>query len=289
MPTPPPTSPPSNTAPLPSPHPTPTNKQQQPHLAIIGAGITGTTLAIALARRGISHTVYEQAPHAAELGAGLGFGPNAARAMGVIDERLGEVLLGVGGGRSFSRGGCEGGVDRSSGLVRAETCDGVGDGGIGGDCEVERNGKTDAPVWIEFLDGTSGADARELAPAFRVFSRYGERHPAVHRAKWLGILMGMVPEGVVQFGKRLESIDQSGDKVVLRFEDGTTAEADAAVGCDGIKSKVREILVGGREKKGAKCGYSGKYAYRCMIPMDEAVQEIGRQRAGVSSLWVSVS
>jgi salicylate hydroxylase len=245
-------------------HPTPATKQK-PHLAIIGAGITGTTLAIALARRGISHTLYEQAPHATELGAGLGFGPNAERAIKVIDQRLGEVFLGMGdgGSSSGSRGGYE---DR---------------GGGGG------NGDEDEPVWIEFLDGTSGADAREVVPVFRVLSRFGDRHPAVHRAKWLETLMGMVPEGVVQFGKRLEAIDQSGDMVVLRFEDGTTAEADAVVGCDGVKSKVREILVGGREKEGARCGYSGKYAYRCMISMEEAVQEIGRQRAGVSSLWVS--
>ncbi|KAK3290939.1 uncharacterized protein B0H64DRAFT_451521 [Chaetomium fimeti] len=197
-----------------------------PHLALIGAGITGTTLSIALTRRHIPHTVYEQAPHPTELGAGLGFGPNAARAMAIADPVLGA-------------------------------------------------GETE-PVWIEFLDGTADGGG--------VFAGFGEGHGAVHRAKWLGVLLGMVPGGVVQFGKRLEGVERLGGKVVLRFGDGTTAEADAVVGCDGVKSKVREIMVGGGEVEGARCGYSGKYAYRCMIPRELALEELGIERVEVSSL-----
>ncbi|KAH6844612.1 hypothetical protein B0I37DRAFT_398248 [Chaetomium sp. MPI-CAGE-AT-0009] len=235
-----------------------------PHLALIGAGITGTTLSIALTRRHIPHTVYEQAPHATELGAGLGFGPNAARAMAIADPVLGEVFLRESTRRDVRRGPSR--HSRDTGGVE-------GEGG-------------EEAVWIEFLDGTADVDVRELEPAFRVFARYGEGHGAVHRAKWLEVLMGMVPEGVIRFGKRLEGIERSGEKVVLRFGDGTTAEADAVVGCDGVKSKVREIMVGGKEVKGAMCGYSGKYAYRCMIPREQAVAEIGRERVEVSSLHV---
>ena len=97
--------------------------------------------------------------------------------------------------------------------------------------------------------------------------------------------MGMVPEGVVRFGKRLEGVERTGEGVVLRFGDGTRAEADAVVGCDGVKSSVRGFVV---EGEAAECGYSGKYAYRCMIPMERAVEAIGEKRTGVSSLWVSL-
>jgi salicylate hydroxylase len=245
-----------------------------PHLALIGAGITGTTLSIALTRRGIPHTVYEQAAHPTELGAGLGFGPNAARAMAIADPVLGEVFL---------RESTKRDVRRTVSGVAA----GGGDGAGAGDKGVEGDVGEEEPVWIEFLDGTADVDVRELQPAFTVFARYGEGHGAVHRAKWLEVLMGMVPEGVIQFGKRLEGIEQSDEKVVLRFADGTMAQADAVVGCDGIKSKVREIMVGGEAVVGAKCGYSGKYAYRCMIPREQAIKELGIERVGVSSLWVS--
>lgn len=243
-----------------------------PHLALIGAGITGTTLSIALTRRGIPHTVYEQATHPTELGAGLGFGPNAARAMAISDPILGETFLRESTRRDVRR--------KDSGVVA-----GGGDGG--GDNVVEGEAGEEEPVWIEFLDGTADVDVKELQPAFRVHARYGEGHGAVHRAKWLEVLMGMVPEGVIHFGKRLANIEQSGEKVTLSFGDGTTAEADAVVGCDGVKSKVREIMVGGEAVEGAKCGYSGKYTYRCMIPREQAVKELGIERVGVSSLWVS--
>ncbi|KAL2192352.1 hypothetical protein P885DRAFT_47857 [Corynascus similis CBS 632.67] len=250
---------------------TKTGRSNQPHIAIVGAGITGATLSIALTRRGIPHAVYEQSPRPAELGAGLGFGPNAARAMRIIDHALWETFMRVSTPRDARAP--RKGVSISR---RGEGIESIGS-------EREGEGK---PVWIEFLDGTADAEGHKLEPVFQVPARYGDGHGAVHRARWLEVLMGMVPEGVVQFGKRLAGIEQLEDKVLLKFEDGTTAEAGAVVGCDGVKSKVREVMVGGRDKEGAKCGYSGKYAYRCMIPMQKAVEEIGSERAGVSSLHV---
>lgn len=62
--------------------------------------------------------------------------------------------------------------------------------------------------------------------------------------------------------------------MILTFADGTTAEADAVVGCDGIKSRTREILLG-TEQPAARAVFSGKYAYRSLIPMDVAAEAIG--------------
>ena len=59
------------------------------HAAIIGAGIAGLTAALALARRGISSDIFEQATQLAEVGAGLQISPNASRVLaelGVLDE-----------------------------------------------------------------------------------------------------------------------------------------------------------------------------------------------------------
>ncbi|APO74691.1 salicylate hydroxylase protein [Rhizobium etli 8C-3] len=49
------------------------------HAAIIGAGTAGLTAALALARRGISSDIFEQASVLAEVGAGLQISPNASR------------------------------------------------------------------------------------------------------------------------------------------------------------------------------------------------------------------
>lgn len=49
------------------------------HAAIIGAGISGLTAALALSRRGISSEIFEQAGELTDIGAGLQISPNASR------------------------------------------------------------------------------------------------------------------------------------------------------------------------------------------------------------------
>jgi len=71
------------------------NKNQR--LSIIGGGIAGLTLAIALRKKGYAVTVYENAPELKPLGAGLGLAANAIKAfqqIGIRDEVLkaGRVL-----------------------------------------------------------------------------------------------------------------------------------------------------------------------------------------------------
>jgi 2-polyprenyl-6-methoxyphenol hydroxylase-like FAD-dependent oxidoreductase len=63
----------------------------QPSFAIVGGGIGGLTLAIALQRKGFDVTVYENAPQLKPLGAGLGLAANAVKAftdIGLSDEVL---------------------------------------------------------------------------------------------------------------------------------------------------------------------------------------------------------
>ncbi|KAL2797332.1 hypothetical protein BJX66DRAFT_348946 [Aspergillus keveii] len=47
----------------------------------------------------------------------------------------------------------------------------------------------------------------------------------------------------IQFGKRLTSIREMGQEVRVEFADGTSAVGDAVLGCDGIHSAVRSLLV----------------------------------------------
>lgn len=65
-------------------------------VAIVGAGLGGLTLALALARAGWRPRVYEQAPALAEVGAGITISPNAYRVLAHLGlepelERLGYV------------------------------------------------------------------------------------------------------------------------------------------------------------------------------------------------------
>ena len=72
-----------------------TETDKQPHVAIIGAGITGISLAIGLHARKVKFTVYERAADFGEIGEGISFSPNAERAMRALDPGVHEALLKV--------------------------------------------------------------------------------------------------------------------------------------------------------------------------------------------------
>lgn len=59
-----------------------------PHFLIVGAGIGGLTMALSLARRGISATVIEKRTGFGELGAGLQISPNSGRVLDGLDLTL---------------------------------------------------------------------------------------------------------------------------------------------------------------------------------------------------------
>ena len=58
------------------------------NVAIVGGGIAGLTLALGLLSRGIKTTIYERGRSFREIGAGIGFTPNAEWAMKVLDPRI---------------------------------------------------------------------------------------------------------------------------------------------------------------------------------------------------------
>ncbi|KAK4675828.1 hypothetical protein QC764_507200 [Podospora pseudoanserina] len=237
-----------------------------PHLALIGAGITSLTLSIRLSALAIPHTIYEQSASLTELGAGLGFGPNAVRALEYIDPRLVEIF------------------NKTATFVGTPSHQGK-------ELLVQEGKGVDERVWIEFLDGTKQGRGETLEPEFVITAGNGRGHAAVHRGQWLDVLGGLADKERIMFGKRVVDVVCLDGKMRIVFADGTEAGADGVVGCDGVKSKVREVLMGmlgdGRER--GKCGYSGKYAYRCLVPWGKAVEAVGDDRAGVSSLWMGLN
>lgn len=53
-------------------------------IAVVGAGIGGAAVALALARRGAPISIFEQAPEAKEVGGGLQLGPNAVKVLDAL-------------------------------------------------------------------------------------------------------------------------------------------------------------------------------------------------------------
>ncbi|RMD44869.1 hypothetical protein DV735_g312, partial [Chaetothyriales sp. CBS 134920] len=210
-------------------------------IAIIGGGIAGVTLGIALYERGVPFKIYEQAHKFGEIGAGVSFSPNAVQAMKVSGNGIFEAFETV----------------------------------------CTRNlWPSKQNVWFDYLDGYDNSleAAGHQEAAFTITNSLGQA--GVHRAHFLDELVKLLPPGVGHFGKRLKSISEKGDggRLLLSFEDGSTAETDAVVGCDGIKSKVRAIIFGD-DHPCSRPTFSQKYAYRGLIPMEQAIKAIGPERA----------
>ncbi len=92
----------------------------------------------------------------------------------------------------------------------------------------------------------------------------GHRWPqwSIHRADLHGILVEAVRERIgpdsIKLNKKLVGMEQNRSSVSLRFEDGSSARGDAAIGCDGIHSAVQKILFPGK----AELSYQGINMWR---------------------------
>ena len=62
-------------------------------MAIIGGGLCGLSLAIALTKRRISYIIYEARSSFTEIGAGINLGPNTIQAFNLIDPAISEAIF----------------------------------------------------------------------------------------------------------------------------------------------------------------------------------------------------
>ncbi|KAH8197236.1 hypothetical protein TruAng_008594 [Truncatella angustata] len=67
-----------------------------PHVAIVGGGLCGLALAIALEKRHFLYTIYELQSTFSEIGAGLNVAPNAIAAFNLIEPGLGDAVMALG-------------------------------------------------------------------------------------------------------------------------------------------------------------------------------------------------
>ncbi|WYZ38369.1 hypothetical protein EsH8_III_000283 [Colletotrichum jinshuiense] len=130
---------------------------------------------------------------------------------------------------------------------------------------------------LRWADGYTQEDIRLRSQPhdYEVTAGGPDSFPGCHRAQLVDGLVALAPPETLKLNKELDAIEDRGpdEKLLLRFRDGTTAEADVVIGCDGIKSRVRRVVVG--DALAAHPHYSHQVSYRALLDMGQAVAAVG--------------
>ena len=116
------------------------------------------------------------------------------------------------------------------------------------------------PVGLTWRDWDSG-EIHNCLPFGDFEKRYGAKYYVVHRSDLHRLLSEAVPQTSIHLGKRCTGVESRDGSAGLSFSDGTSAEADVVVGCDGIRSAVRAGLFGGEGPH-----YAGTMCWRALAP-----------------------
>jgi salicylate hydroxylase len=100
--------------------------------------------------------------------------------------------------------------------------------------------------------------------------KYGAPYLTAHRADLHSLLRRAAGDAPLHLGANCVGADTVKDTAVARFADGSTAEADVVVGCDGIRSAVRAQYFGEGHPR-----FTEMMAWRAIVPMDCVPTRIG--------------
>jgi salicylate hydroxylase len=137
-------------------------------------------------------------------------------------------------------------------------------------------------VFTDHLIMMDAIDAHEVAridvgQAFR--DRFGNPYGVIHRADiHLSILEAVQNNPLIQFktSVRIERIEQDDEGVTLSDQNGNHYRADAVIGCDGVRSVVRDALHGEPPR------VTGHVVYRAVVDEKDMPEDL---RVNAPMLW----
>lgn len=97
--------------------------------------------------------------------------------------------------------------------------------------------------------------------------RYGADYCQAHRADLHGALVDAVSSldpAAIHLDSCFTTLEETDDGISAIFENGLTATGTVLVGCDGIRSNVRNVLWGAEEAK-----FTGYIAWRGLVPLEQ--------------------
>lgn len=92
-------------------------------------------------------------------------------------------------------------------------------------------------------------------------ARFGQPHVVMHRGDLHSGLLSAVPAERIHHGKKFLDLTQKNGKVDFTFEDGSSESADLLIACDGVHSRVRELVL-----QVVDANFSGYISQRAVYP-----------------------
>jgi salicylate hydroxylase len=200
-------------------------------VAIVGAGIGGLTLGLALRHFGHTFSIHEQSPALREVGAGITLWPNATRLLFAL------------------------GLQDALDAVAVE------------------------PVAQKLMHCETGEVLQTFPRAQATREAYGAPLYQLHRRDLHDILLSAVAArapGAIHLGQEAVGVEHAGDGARVRFSGGAQVEADLVVGCDGIKSRVREQLFGHEAPR-----FTNIIAWRALVPAASLPARLREEPTGI--------
>jgi 2-polyprenyl-6-methoxyphenol hydroxylase-like FAD-dependent oxidoreductase len=145
-----------------------------------------------------------------------------------------------------------------------------------GEAARRRSVFTDHIIMMDAVDATEVVRI-DVGEAFQ--QRFGNPYGVIHRADiHLSILEAVELDPLISFqtSTRIVSMDLQGPLVTLIDQHGNRYDADAVVGCDGVKSAVRENLLGDAPR------VTGHVVYRAVVDEQNMPEEL---RVNAPVLW----
>jgi salicylate hydroxylase len=100
--------------------------------------------------------------------------------------------------------------------------------------------------------------------------KHGAPYMTAHRADIHAMLRAAAGDASLRLGAHCVGADTANGVAVAHFADGSSVEADAVIGADGIRSAIRAQHFGDGEPR-----FTEMVAWRCMVPMDSVPTRVG--------------
>ncbi len=122
------------------------------------------------------------------------------------------------------------------------------------------------PESIEARMGKSGRHIFSIPLAKQAIEKWGSPYLHIHRADYIEALKNSLnarAPRALKLGATVIGYEQDKDNVTIRLQDGRMFSGDVLIGADGIRSGVREQMLGPD-----KPVFTGNVAWRAVVPME---------------------